>query len=154
MNAPAVFIWGQLHIPLRSSTRAEMYSVLWNVLLDNPVYNAPELDFAWAKEPLERSREVRIVHDAGVFAPEEGHFCKLSYSHESPLGLSAEAFDYITVEDLCSYLYLQELLETRRVWPRAGTYGPVRGSIVGLKQQVPQHLKEIPVHLREIEEHA
>ena len=131
-----------------------MYSVLWNVLLDNPVYNAPELDFAWVKEPLERSREVRIIHDAGVFTPAEGHFCKLLYSHESPLGLSSEAFDYITVEDHCSYLYLQELLETRSVWPRAGTYGPLRSSIVGLKQQVPQHLKEIPAHLREIEEHA
>ena len=93
---------------------AEMHAWNWNLYTAGlAVYNAPELDAMWAWEPLSSLRERKIIHAAGVFKPESGHFCKLLYHDTSPL--EYRDFAYITRQDCCSWLYLQAVLETQTV---------------------------------------
>jgi hypothetical protein len=92
---------------------AEVYCWLWNAYMEYPVYNTPELNFAWAFDPLEKLSEVKINHAAGVSSPDKGHFCKLLYHEASPL--EYRDFAYVTRTDGCSYAYLQAVLETRTV---------------------------------------
>jgi len=93
---------------------AEMYAWNWNLYAAGlAVYNAPELDAMWAWEPLSSLGARKIIHAAGVFKPESGHFCKLLYHDTSPL--EYRDFAYITRQDCCSWLYLQAVLETQTV---------------------------------------
>lgn len=92
---------------------AEVYCWLWNAFATYPVYNAPELNFAWAFDSLEKLSQVKINHAAGVNSPQAGHFCKLLYHDTSPL--EYRDFAYVTRTDCCSYAYLQAVLETRTV---------------------------------------
>ena len=93
---------------------AEMYAWNWNLYAAGlSVFNALELDSMWAWEPLSSIGDRKIIHAAGVFKPESGHFCKLLYHDASPL--EYRDFDYITRQDCCSWLYYQALLETQTV---------------------------------------
>jgi hypothetical protein len=46
---------------------ADMWAVLWGVWArDQETKNAPEMEFAWASDPIERLNRVGIFHNAGI----------------------------------------------------------------------------------------
>lgn len=88
---------------------ADMWAVLWNSWLrGNEVKVVPELNFAWATDPVERWDQCLIFHNAGVVCNCGRKFYKGLYMNELPYGIQQE--EYST--NICSYNYVKEIVET------------------------------------------
>jgi hypothetical protein len=87
---------------------ADMWAVLWNGwLMGNETKCIPELDFAWATDPIAKWDKVQIFHNAGVVGSNTGHFYKGIHQSEPPYNLNLDINN-----NTCSYKYYQEIKET------------------------------------------
>lgn len=70
---------------------ADMWAVLWNLLLIGEVKHNDTIDFSWPWEPLEQAKP--IFHNAGVTASNsDKYFMKGSFYSTMPFG---QKFDYV-----------------------------------------------------------
>jgi hypothetical protein len=88
---------------------ADMWSLLWNLLLNN--YNidiSKNLDFAWSTEKIKSIKNKTILHNAGVLKNNTDLFFKGDFINKFPFN---ENYSYVN-KDMCSFLYVKEILET------------------------------------------
>lgn len=92
--------------PIQSWT-ADMWAVLWNGIYFNyTVEIAPDMEFCWASNKIDKWNQRVIFHNAGVPKEDGFNFCKTTYQ-KSPF------FKDIKVnEQSASYMYLQEIKDT------------------------------------------
>lgn len=90
------------YIPIQSWC-AEMWTTLWlgSQIAEIEVHS--ELDFAWSTDPIEKWKEKKILHNAGVTDSRDG---KMFYKGEHSLGLVPERFSIEKIDNTkCSYIY-------------------------------------------------
>jgi hypothetical protein len=84
---------------------AEMWAQLYNFAkFGYRVEIAPELDFCRPTDHIGEWERVKILHNAGVLAGDDGLFYKGAYLDRSPLGI-----EYKVRADRCSARYVDEM---------------------------------------------
>lgn len=64
---------------------AEMWAQLWNMMYFNIGPSVTdELDFCWATDPIERWKQTKIMHNAGVTSEDANLFFKGQYTDRTP----------------------------------------------------------------------
>jgi hypothetical protein len=87
---------------------AEMWAQLWNVYhFGRTTEVNDELDFCWATDDVERYRETKIYHNAGVIDSKQGLFFKGQYTHKSPF---EDDLDFVD-ESKASIKYVEAIRE-------------------------------------------
>ena len=99
---------------------ADMWSVLWNLWRRNQETRVvPEMDFAWAPDPVEKLKTIGILHNAGVTGP---IMDKIPYFYKGAYHQGKNPFDdphLKTVKEntesqkRCTHYYLTNLLELK-----------------------------------------
>ena len=93
-----------------------MWAVLWNGIMQTEVKIAEEMDFCWASDKIQKWHNKIIFHDAGVVGQGiiggKKHFSKGQYQR-SPFGIEIECD-----EENASYMYLKEIRETEKNFPK------------------------------------
>ena len=90
---------------------ADMWAVLWNAWYFGHTTVVPkEMDFIWPGHIISEWNTKYIFHNAGVTGPntDKGLFYKSLYTHKLPYDINLSDYK----KDRCSYLYVQEILET------------------------------------------
>ena len=55
---------------------ADMWAVLWNLwMIEQETKVVPELNFAWASDPIVKLKNTTILHNAGIVSNDMGHPC-------------------------------------------------------------------------------
>lgn len=92
---------------------AGMWSYIWNGwLAGNEIHTTPKLDFCWSTDPIKRSENKYILHNAGVTNRHSGMFYKGEYTQRLPYNESLQIEQHI-----CSSIYWNEICETAKVSP-------------------------------------
>jgi predicted 3-demethylubiquinone-9 3-methyltransferase (glyoxalase superfamily) len=88
---------------------ADMWGVLWNIWLRGiETKICDELTFCFATDKIKDKENVPIFHNAGVTFDMKNFFFKGNYIDKSPYDVDHSYVD----KKYCSYLYVQEILET------------------------------------------
>lgn len=86
---------------------AEMWAQLWNMKLWGVEPKVvKELDFVMAYDPIERWKEVKIFHNAGVIDENQHMFFKGMWTNTSPL--DQPKFDFVD-KDKMTYIYVEAI---------------------------------------------
>ncbi len=90
---------------------ADMWAILWNFWLSNIETSiSKELSFSWATDPISFYNKHLIYHNAGATADRTDLFYKADFISKDPFNA-----DHSNVSaELCSYNYVQEILETAK----------------------------------------
>lgn len=97
--------------PIQAWT-ASMWSFLWNGwYFGHDIKVVPEMEFAWASNPMSKYDETYIFHNAGVTENNGEHFSKIHYQ-ESPFKRTL-----LGSEKSASWKYIEEIKDTERNFP-------------------------------------
>ena len=87
-----------------------MWAVLWNAwYFGYKTKIVKELDFVFATDEIDRLKETKILHNAGV-TNQEYLFNKAKYTNRAPFN---DDLSFVS-DKYCSYRYVQEILETKK----------------------------------------
>jgi hypothetical protein len=100
---------------------ADMWAVLWNLwMLNIETKVVPELEFAWASDPISKLERTTILHNAGITGDNMGNhlaFYKGKYhTGKDPFDdveHLTNMLEHPESKKYCTYRYLQELLELK-----------------------------------------
>lgn len=100
---------------------ADMWAVLWVLWSRNQeTVVAPELDFAWAPDPIEKLNRCTILHNAGITGPFMGdipYFYKGIYHQGKDPFTDPHlhiVYDHEESKKKCTYFYVSELLALKQ----------------------------------------
>ena len=100
---------------------ADMWAVLWNLWLnDIQTKVVPELEFAWASDPISKLDRVTIYHNAGVTG-DKMFDCPMFYKGKYHLGADpfkdlehlSNILESAKTKNYCTYYYTKKLVELK-----------------------------------------
>ena len=100
---------------------ADMWAVLWNVWKrGGQTINAPEMEFAWSSDGIQKLERTTILHNAGITDPQMGGAYPAFYKGSYHTGKDPfedphlqDVLNNETSQKHCTHYYLQQLLELK-----------------------------------------
>ena len=100
---------------------ADMWGVLWNVWKrGGQTINAPEMEFAWSSDGIQKLDRTTILHNAGITDPQMGGAYPAFYKGTYHTGKDPfedphlqDVLNNETSQKHCTHYYLQQLLELK-----------------------------------------
>jgi len=94
---------------------ADMWAVLWNLWMrEQETKVVPELNFAWASDPIVKLKNTTILHNAGIVSNDMGHPC--FYKGNYHTGVDPTRDEHLDVvinneksKNFCTWHYANEL---------------------------------------------
>lgn len=101
---------------------ADMWAVLWNVWKrGGQTINAPEMEFAWSSDGIQKLERTTILHNAGITDPFMGGAYPAFYKGTYHTGKDPfndphlqDVLNNETSKKHCTHYYLQQLLELKK----------------------------------------